>query len=356
MEIPVQAPSQALPEGRPQAAFYSGGVDSLHTLAELREDLRDVIFLTGFDIEPAMTAHTRLARRSIDAVAAMSGVGVVVVETKVRSLRYYPTDWVYLGGSVLAGIALLLRGLYQRVHVASDSTWNGCLAAHEHPFLHNLWRLAGFAMRCTMVSTTRVERLRIIGSALPSAFAHLRVCWDMLPFHLNCGKCEKCQRTLAALEVFGYRQFAAPAFASIELDWTMISALRPDSMRRPYWQEIADAARSAGRTDLSGPLDTMLQAAIVKEILGKLEPLRKELVATTAWKKKDPRLRDRFFDALLELEPGWLWRKIRRHREDWRAPMRAHLRGQGHAGWLEITRARLQRLFRRRKQGSPEPF
>lgn len=347
MEIPVADAGTGLPGGRAKAAFFSGGVDSMHTLVASREKPDDVIFLTGFDIEPAMTAHTRLARRSIDAVAAMAGAAVVVVETNVRALRYYPADWVYLGGSVLAGTALLLRGLYERVQVASDSTWNGCLAAHEHPVMHNLWRLPGFALRCTMVSTPRVERVRKIGSVMPGALAHLRVCWDMLPFHLNCGKCEKCQRTLAALEVVGFRELAAPGFATHELDWPMISTLRPDFMRRAYWEEIAGGARAAGRDDLTGPLDTMLRASVVEEIVRELEPMRKELVGTTAWKKKDPRLRDRFLDALLDLEPGWFWQKIRRHRDEWRAPLRGHLRSLGHAGPLALARARVARFFRR---------
>lgn len=350
LNIPVEPPIRGLPDGRPQAVFFSGGVDSLHMLAELQGCLEDVIFLTGFDIEPAMTAHTRLARQSVGAVAAMVGAGVVVIETNVRALRYYPNDWVYLGGAVLAGSALLARGLYERVHVASDSTWNGCLAAHEHPVMHNLWWLPGFALRCSLVSSPRVERVRRIGSILPAAFASLRVCWDMLPFHLNCGKCEKCQRTLVALEVHGYRELAAPAFASSDLDWAFISTLRPDSMRRPFWQEIADVARAIGRTDLSEPLDRMLELGRIREILGELEPMRKELATTTAWKKKDSRLRDRFFKAILDSEPDWIWRKIRRHREDWRAPLLAHWKGTAEASWWGVARARLRRVFKKSRE------
>jgi hypothetical protein len=351
IEISSESERRRLPGGRGEAAFFSGGVDSFHTLVTLQDQLADVVFLTGFDIEPAMTAHSRLADQAIHAAARMFGVGVVHVETNVRALRYYPTDWVYMGGAVLAGTALLLRGLYQRVHVASDSTWKGCLPAHEHPVMHNLWRLPGFALRCGRVSTPRVERVREIGTSVPGALAHLRVCWDMLPLHLNCGKCEKCQRTLAALEVFGFRQLAAPAFESPELDWEMISSLRPDSMRRPYWQEIAEAARRLGRKEISDPLDTMLKASEVKEVLGQLEPYRKELIGTTAWKKKDPRIRDRIFDALFQLDPGWFWQKLRRHREEWRQPLRAHLRRRGHGGWAELARVRLMSFFKRSDGG-----
>ncbi|MFM7182676.1 MAG: hypothetical protein ACKO2G_14590 [Verrucomicrobiales bacterium] len=347
IEMHTESEPQILPQGRGEAAFFSGGVDSFYTLVARQGQLADVVFLTGFDIEPVMTAHSRLADKAIHAAARMFGVGVVHVETNVRALRHYALDWVYMGGAVLAGTALLLRGLYQRVHVASDSTWKGCLPAHEHPVMHNLWRLPGFRMRCDMVSIPRVERVRLLGMAMPGALAHLRVCWDMLPFHLNCGKCEKCQRTLAALEVFGFRQQAAPAFESSDLDWEMISSLRPDSMRRPYWQEITDAARQLGRRDISDPLDEMLKASEVKEVLELLEPLRKELIGTTAWKKKDPRIRDRFFDALFQLDPGWFWQKLRRHRDEWRHPLKAQLRSLGHAGWAELARLRLRRFFNR---------
>ena len=347
MRIPVESPPDGLPAGRPHAAFFSGGVDSFHTLAVLQGQLADAVFLTGFDIEPAMAAHSRLAEQSIHAAARMFGIGVTRVETNVRALRHYPSDWVHMGGAVLAGTALLLRGLYQRIHVASDSTWKGCVAAHQHPVMHNLWRLPGFALRCTRVSVPRVERVRRIGTAMPDALAHLRVCWDMLPSHLNCGTCEKCQRTLFALEVLGFRHLASGAFASPGLDWELVSGLRPDSMRRPYWQEIAVAARELGRKDIADPLDCMLKASELREILFQLEPYRKELVATTAWKKKDPRLRDRFFDALLEFEPDWFWRKLRRHRGEWRGWMRAHANAGGHAGPLTFTRMRFMRFLKR---------
>lgn len=351
IDIPVEIPSDGLPDGRGAAAFFSGGVDSFHTLVALQGQINDAVFLTGFDIEPAMTAHSRLADQAIHAAACKFGIGVTRVETNVRALRHYPDDWVYMGGAVLAGTALLLRGLYRRVHVASDSTWKGCVAAHEHPVLHNLWRLPGFGLHCTMVSVPRVERVRRIGTATPAALAHLRVCWEMLPSHLNCGTCEKCQRTLFALEAFGFRHLASKAFASPDLDWVMISALGPDSMRRPYWQEIADAARESGRNDIAGPLDAMLKSAELREILSQLEPYRKELIATTAWKKKEPRLRDRIFDALFQMDPDWFWQKLGRHRGEWREPMRARLRARGHAGSLTLARMRIMRFLKR--SGAP---
>ena len=49
---------------------------------------------------------------------------------------------------------------------------------------------------------TRLEKIRAISSE-PLVQRHLRVCWKNVANHLNCGRCEKCVRTMLALDACG---------------------------------------------------------------------------------------------------------------------------------------------------------
>ena len=48
----------------------------------------------------------------------------------------------------------------------------------------------------------RQQKVRRLSQS-PEWLPHLRVCWDMPEDRLNCGKCEKCLRTMIGLSIEG---------------------------------------------------------------------------------------------------------------------------------------------------------
>ena len=83
----------------------------------------------------------------------------------------------------------------------------------------------------------RVERLALI-SQYPVLLDNIRVCW-MDSAAYNCGQCEKCLRTMVALEGLGALQHCR-AFPAKSADPTLVRRVCIDEHTAPLWKELMD--------------------------------------------------------------------------------------------------------------------
>ena len=186
--------------GTGAAAFFTGGVDSFYTVVKRRPELSGLVFVHGFDVALADTAlRARVAgdlRRATDAL----GLPLFEVETNVRELSDLSVQWLDYHGAALAAVALLLAPWFRKVYVPATMTYATLDPLGSHPLLDPLWGTDDVELIHDGCEANRLEKLRTI-AACDAARSYLRVCpknWDGA---YNCGRCEKCLRTMVAVRL-----------------------------------------------------------------------------------------------------------------------------------------------------------
>jgi hypothetical protein len=212
--VAVHAPVRALEVPGPEsAAFFTGGVDSFHTLLAHRNDIRTLIYVPSF--EGAVTSPTLMAEIAtrLETAAAACGARLVQVTTNLtapevarvtEAVRYSPTLWNFelAHGAALASVAHGLPGTFGRVYVAASTTYDDLFPWGSHPLLDPLWSSESLRVIHDGCEVTRIDKVRRLADS-PAALDALRVCAVTDRATYNCCRCEKCLRTMVGLEIAG---------------------------------------------------------------------------------------------------------------------------------------------------------
>lgn len=264
--VPVSS-LQAVPAPRTATgrvgAFFSGGVDSFHTLLQHRDEITDLIFIHGLDREESLR---RRAADGVDAAAAEFGVRAIHVETDLGATIRDFVDWGTIGqGAGLATVGHLLASHFERLYIASSYHYAELIPWGSHPLLDPLWSSEALEFVHDGCGTKRIEKIEFI-SQFDVAMNHLRVChWGSASQvesggAINCGRCEKCIRTMLSLEAIGKlsrcRSFDRP------LDAALVRTLKVDEHVRSFCQENLDLLQERGaRPDLQRALRRRMRRA-----------------------------------------------------------------------------------------------
>ncbi len=259
----VRVADPGRPAGRSDVAaprgtglFFSGGVDSWSTLLR-RPEVTDLIYVHGFDIPIDMPERSGRVERALRTVADKRGLRFHVVRSDMRDLHDRAVGWEIGHGPALAAVAHLLAPTCRRVLIGSGVTYTEPVTRGSHPLVDHLWSTE----RCEIVNDgshlTRAMKVReIAGSA--EALAVLRVCWKRVEEY-NCGRCEKCLRTMVALEAVGGLERCATFEAPLDLD--AVSALQlPSREVLAWWRDNLDLAAQSGRSDLVAAVNSCLES------------------------------------------------------------------------------------------------
>lgn len=226
--VAASAPPPAVAGPRERASFFSGGVDSFHTLLHLGERIDRLVFVAGFDfpLEDVTRAEASLA--SVRTIAEAAGTALAVVRT---NLREHPlirtTSWERANGGALAAVGHLLSGTVEDLVVPSSVAigWNMEWGSHwETDPLYSSSRLR---VRQFGEDLRRIEKVQAI-AAHPWPQRHLRVCWVNETPTGNCSRCGKCVITRLMLASAGKLE-AFPVFAGAETLAADVDALPHDS-------------------------------------------------------------------------------------------------------------------------------
>ncbi|HZS33603.1 MAG TPA: hypothetical protein VFC42_09510 [Methylomirabilota bacterium] len=257
--VPVEAdPAVAPPPPgkRGVACFFSGGVDSFYSVLKHAGALSALVFCIGWD--PARDAGGRWARALVAARAAAGELGLplVTVETNLHPLRDRVVSWRLYHGAALASVALLLGARFRRVLIPASHSYADLYPLGSHPLVDPLWSTEATELVHDGCEATRAERAARV-AASPVALRWLRVCAAGDGASLNCGRCEKCLRTMVALRAAGSlercRTFGRPldldAVAALALDTVHLRAFAEDNLRAveagPGDPALAAALRAA---------------------------------------------------------------------------------------------------------------
>lgn len=227
---PTQLEHADLSGNRGVGAFFTGGVDSWSTLLS-NPDVTDLIFVHGLDIAIERPEVSAVVERRLAAAAAALGRRLRVVRTDVRHLLDPVVPWDIAHGPVLAAVALLFTPTCERVLVPSSTTYAEPVARGSHPLLDHLWSTEHCRIEHEGAHLTRAAKVNRVASC-QEALDVLRVCWRNVDSY-NCCHCEKCLRTMTALEILGALD-RCPTFP-LALDLDAVASVQFADPELPIW-------------------------------------------------------------------------------------------------------------------------
>lgn len=208
MEIKPEVEREAVKTGQGAIATFSGGVDSSFTVFRHRKercgrcqrDLKAGLMVHGFDIPLAEELAFKSAVSKSREMLVSLGVELIPMVTNFRELEL---DWEDVFGSAVASCLMLLQRGYATGLIASSAVYNALLIPYgSNPITDPLMSSQAFQIVTDGASFTRSEKVKEIAN-WSEALSLLRVCWQGEKKDSNCGKCEKCIRTILNFRVMG---------------------------------------------------------------------------------------------------------------------------------------------------------
>lgn len=253
--VAVQAPEgEPPPPADLTASYFTRGVDSWFAVLTALEDdpqtppLTRLVFCPDFlptDRWPAQLVRdkTEGTRRA----AAATGCEFVIVRTNQKQ--------VYRGHQLVA-VALALG--VSRMLVPSGGMWGELHPRATHPDMDHLFSTERTEIVHYGAASRKQKVARVARSA--DALSSLHVCrFNRAGTDRNCGRCEKCLRTMVALHLCGRLDEAAPVF---EAPLTPAAVARcSKEIKHPHqWEDLLHALDDS-------PEDRNLAAAVRLVIL-----------------------------------------------------------------------------------------
>jgi 7-cyano-7-deazaguanine synthase in queuosine biosynthesis len=258
LKIPPRSANPTSASNRCVATFFSGGVDSFYTLHSHRNAIRRLVFVHGFDVPLENIALRREVSDALKQIADRVEIPLIEVETNVRSFLDHYGNWaLHTHGAALASVAQLLAPQIHCIHIPASNAYPDYSAWGSHPWLDPLWSTEEVEILYDGFETPRVEKAGTI-SQWDVAMDYLRVCYLNEKGSYNCGRCEKCVRTMVALRIFGAEGRCRTLPSSLNL-WRVATAPVYDAWTRRFVLENLDALHQQGE---DAPLERALLASL----------------------------------------------------------------------------------------------
>lgn len=268
--IEAEPAASPAPQGTRTGLFFTAGVDSFFSLLHHDDMARlhpawnlrpvdDLIYVQGYDIPIANRPALDRKQAALRAIAEETGKTLVTLATNFRdtgvSLR--KSDWgPVMHGPAVAACGLLLgrrwRTLLLSAAVAYDEfdPW-GSTCMTDPLFSTSATRVWHYG-----AGADRLRKIEFLARR-DVALEHLHVCWRDAS-ERNCGVCEKCFRTLLALDMAGARA-RARTFPAGEFSVDRLRDVWSDRepVKRMY-EKMREHARLIGRADVVSVIDACL--------------------------------------------------------------------------------------------------
>ncbi len=252
--------------------FLSGGMDSLAALrlntTRYPEDhpglVRDCLLVHGFDIggvmERGMKYHVfDRAFRAMTTIAEDAGCSIIPVYTNIRHLCDKRDLWLgKFFGAVLAAVGHAFVPRLDLVYIASSYDLYNLVPCGSHPLLDPEYSSFDLRINHRDLSLGRMDKLKIVAD-WDAAFQNFRVCLANVEDRLNCGKCEKCVRTMTGLVGLGALH-NTQAFVEDDVTPEMFEGFKITIRHREaFYREMIPFLKEQRRDDLVRTIERKLR-------------------------------------------------------------------------------------------------
>lgn len=258
--VPLKTPHVApQPPAPAQAAsFFSAGVDSTFTVLR-RPDAGTWITVHGFDMPLANAAAFAEHERRLGRIAQDYGKRFVAVATNIRETRWRRAHWELVShGPALAAVGLLFESHFSEILIPSSYDYDSLDPWGSHPLLDAQYSTLRTKFVHDGVALTRTEKIGYLAGH-ERALRELHVCYRGADSkgqdHQNCSRCEKCYRTMIALDLFG-KLDEAPLFDRAKFDKRRIRKIYiSHDLDDKFFISLRQTAAEFQRADLVDEID-----------------------------------------------------------------------------------------------------
>lgn len=308
VRIEADLASHPAKRGIPRFAgsFMSGGIDSVALLRMNRLDIptghpasiKDCLTVYGFDIggyelrpgesdEKAQHAFQN-ALGALHDMAQDAGVSIVPVYTNIKHLKDDNSFWTeYFHGAALSAVAHAFSNRFYQVSIASSDTVSYLVPWGSHPVLDPNYSSADLVIKYVGVTTSRFEKTRVV-AGWDAALQNIRVCTLNVEGLLNCGRCEKCVRTMVALIALEKLE-QCHAFATSDVSPELLKQLDiiPENLDA-FYRDMIVPLKERNRPDLAKVIEDKIVRAEESDWKGLVKKLDRQLFKSSlyrAWGK-----------------------------------------------------------------------
>lgn len=251
----------AAPELRRVGSLFSGGADSWHTLlrnaaeaeAGRARRIDTLLVAHGADVLVGEVEVFQRVVRGIEPVARARNLDLLAVGSNLRDTRFGDTNWRDLSHGSFFISLIHAAACFERCSIPSSVMYRTMRPWGSHPLTDPLLSSEWTRILYDSAEMDRNAKLREIAQH-PEVLNGLRVCWRS-GSERNCGRCEKCLRTMVTLELAGALEHCS-AFPERRVDLALLRRLMPknrDGFRRV--RRLYEEAVLAGRPEMARALE-----------------------------------------------------------------------------------------------------
>ncbi len=269
--IPIEAPIEKevlfLDQPERAAALFSGGIDALAMVRDNHlnfasdhpRHIKDGILVYGvLEGENEYDSSFQNVVNAVETMAEDAGIKLIQVYTNAYAhFRDLDSDFSFwrfeYHGSFLAAIAHAFAPRFSYASIASTYDFANLEPWGSHPLLDPLYSTTNLSIRHENAALSRLEKTQLVGE-WDVALKHLRVCNEKESYkegNYNCGKCEKCVRTMTAFLSLGLLDQIS-TFKEKDVDKAQLvnTCYLSDSYEENCYRELIEPLTKLGRHDL----------------------------------------------------------------------------------------------------------
>ncbi len=258
--------------------FFSGGIDSFGTFSGNRMNypmehpasIRDGLIIYGQNIESDNRSETfAKSRNDLSAVAREGGFTFIPVYTNVRMLDPDGKMFGINHGAILGAVAHAFSKRLTTMCISASSSIPGLFHVNDrtiephgsHPLIDPLFRSGDLRIRHDGITMSRLDKIKAI-AGWKTALDNIKVCGPNWPGQ-NCGRCEKCVRTMLGLLAAGVLDKSA-AFPLDDVSPEMVDRVNIKKLVFGYivradYLELISPLRQKGRSDLASAIERLVK-------------------------------------------------------------------------------------------------
>ncbi len=240
-------------------AAFSGGVDSCFTVWKNHQikqyKLETCLIVHGFDIPLIQKNIFDKAMQKAKLILDDLGLKLIPITTNIRDFNQ---DWEHIHGAALASCLMLFEKEYNLGLISSSLPYNTLeLPWGSNPITDFLMSNNNLKIIHYGASYNRLEKIRNIID-FTVVCDNLRVCWEGENLDKNCGKCEKCMRTILA-----FRSLTNQLPKSFEHDVTDAQIISLTKVKYPEVLELKLILSQAKKSGISASWVSALEQCII---------------------------------------------------------------------------------------------